>query len=132
MIVAEVRLLHRAVLDGELLRQRAAQPVDYRAFDLRQRILGLDDEARIGRDPIVVDLDLAGRAIDGNLRDPGRERVVIVRKCEPEPAARPLAFPVCHLGHRLDHRARTRMIFGKLEPHRERIDTAHGRDLVNE
>ena len=50
-IVVEIRLLDRAVLDGDALRQRKPKPVDHAALGLRDDVVGLDRDAGIERDP---------------------------------------------------------------------------------
>ena len=68
-IVVEVVLHERAVLDVQLFQRCHGQAPHHRAFELRQRVLRLHGQARVGGHPVVVHLHLAAVAVQGDLGD---------------------------------------------------------------
>ena len=92
----------------------------------------LHREAGVDRGPEIVDLDLAGRAIDRHLGDPCRQGVVLHHGADAETAAVARPLPVGHLGHRAQQRLHPRLSLGKREPERDRIEAPVLGDLVEE
>src|SRR3977135_2630628 len=67
LVVGEVRLLHATVLDNDFLPQHVAETVDDAALGLRGDVPRLHGYPGVDRDPDIVNLDLAGGALDRNL-----------------------------------------------------------------
>src|SRR5262249_58227848 len=67
LVVGEIRLLHAAVLDDDLLAQHVAEAVDDAALGLRGDVARLHRDAGVDRHPDIVDLDPARCAVDRDL-----------------------------------------------------------------
>ena len=132
-IVVEVRLLDGAALHRELLEQRRGKAVHHRAFQLRMDVIRLDHQARIDGDPVIVDLDLAGRLVDRHLGDArGRAcRGSRRRRC---PCRDPCRFCLKSdiSATALITALRARLVLGQFQPDRQRILAGGIRDLVEE
>ncbi len=89
-------------------------------------------EAGIDRAPEIVHLDPAARALDGDLGDACRQRVVLLHEGGAERASFALAVPVRHFGDRADERLHARLALRQLEPERDRVLARKLRDLVEE
>ena len=96
VVVVEIRLLDRAVRDGDAFRQRKSQSVDDAAFGLRDDVVGLHRDARVERHPDPGHMHRAGLAVHRGFRDQCDLSPRIVHVGEAERAAVALAVPRRH------------------------------------
>ncbi len=132
IIVVEVRLLDRAVLDGDALRKRKSQSIDDTAFRLRHDVVGLHRDAGIECHKDFRDQHLAGLAVDDGLRNQSDLRPGIVHVGEAERAAVPLCASVRHAAHRIDDIQRAGIGLDQVAAEPCRIDAALAGKFVHE
>ena len=94
-------------------------------------IARLRREPRVDCGPEIMDLDLAGGAVDRYLGDPCCQGVVLDHGADAETAVSgALARPVGHLGDRAQERLHARRALGEREAERDRIEAAVLGDFV--
>src|SRR4051794_1147486 len=74
VVIVEIRLLDRAILQRDALVQCGREAVDDAALDVGLRGLRGDDDAAVSRDPDFVHPDLAVAGVQGDFDDAGAER----------------------------------------------------------
>ncbi len=102
--------MHFSARNIDALAQRVADAEDGIALQLGQRVAGRDDVACIGCEPVVQYVDDARGLVDGNLGDTGSVRQMIAGQRETQRRALARARPVGHLGNRLQHGERARVV----------------------
>ena len=93
-VIMEVGLNHGTVLHVEFFDKCQRQAKHCRTLKLGQHVVGLNHQARVNRNPVVVNLDLSGAAVQRHLNHTGRYGAVIVSKSDAQAATLAFALPV--------------------------------------